>query len=88
MVSYLTSFGDRKEIAVSLTYIQLGNIDVNSIDRKVVASECVTAIEDVVAESLDFEVYLKDRILEIESSPDIVFDGASAIMLKRVGMGI
>nr|CCA18008.1 cell division protein ftsZ putative [Albugo laibachii Nc14] len=68
---------------VHFVYVQS---DINRISRKVVASGCNAIIQSLVNEIVQYELFLYNRVLEVESIPEFEFLDQPLILLKRIGV--
>ncbi|KDO21937.1 hypothetical protein SPRG_13119 [Saprolegnia parasitica CBS 223.65] len=61
--------------------------DINAISRVVVASGCTASVQTSVGEVFQYELYLYDRVVEVESVTEYEFFDQPTIALKRIGLG-
>lgn len=60
--------------------------DINTISRQVVASGCNAVVQASVGEIFQYELYLYERVVEVESIPEFEFIDQPLIVLKRIGI--
>ncbi|OQS00864.1 hypothetical protein ACHHYP_02246 [Achlya hypogyna] len=60
--------------------------DINAISRVVVASGCTASVQTSVGEVFQYELYLYDRVVEVESVTEYEFFDQPTIALKRIGL--
>ncbi|TMW62864.1 hypothetical protein Poli38472_005482 [Pythium oligandrum] len=60
--------------------------DINTISRKVVASGCNAVVQASVGEIFQYELFLYERVVEVESIPEFEFIDQPLIILKRIGI--
>lgn len=61
-------------------------VDINTISRQVVASGCNAVVQASVGEIFQYELYLYERVVEVESIPEFEFIDQPLIVLKRIGI--
>ena len=57
------------------------------MSRKVVASACNALVQASVGEIFQYELYLYERVVEVESVPEFEFIDQPLMILKRIGIG-
>ncbi|CAK4081164.1 unnamed protein product [Aphanomyces euteiches] len=60
--------------------------DINTISRVVVASGCTASVQASIGEVFQYELYLYDRVVEVESVSEYEFFDQPTIALKRIGI--
>lgn len=60
--------------------------DTSGMSRSVVATGCTASIVESIDESVEFDLFVLDRVLEIESIPEFLFAKRPHILLKRIGI--
>ncbi|GLD95393.1 hypothetical protein PINS_up004037 [Pythium insidiosum] len=60
--------------------------DINKIARQVVASGCNAVVQASVGEIFQYELFLYERVVEVESIPEFEFIDQPLIVLKRIGI--
>uniref|UniRef100_K3X942 Uncharacterized protein n=1 Tax=Globisporangium ultimum (strain ATCC 200006 / CBS 805.95 / DAOM BR144) TaxID=431595 RepID=K3X942_GLOUD len=60
--------------------------DINTISRQVVASGCNAVVQASVGEIFQYELFLYERVVEVESIPEFEFIDQPLIVLKRIGV--
>ncbi|RLN89661.1 hypothetical protein BBJ28_00003795 [Nothophytophthora sp. Chile5] len=60
--------------------------DINTMSREVVASGCNAVVQASVGEIFQYELFLYERVVEVESIPEFEFVDQPLIVLKRVGI--
>ncbi|OQR80881.1 hypothetical protein THRCLA_11920 [Thraustotheca clavata] len=60
--------------------------DINAISRVVVASGCTASVQTSIGEVFQYELYLYDRVVEVESVTEYEFFDQPTIALKRIGL--
>ncbi|DAZ96738.1 TPA: hypothetical protein N0F65_012315 [Lagenidium giganteum] len=60
--------------------------DINAMARDVVASGCNALVQSSVGEIFQYELYLYERVVEVESIPEFEFIDQPLIVLKRIGI--
>ncbi|GMF33144.1 unnamed protein product [Phytophthora fragariaefolia] len=60
--------------------------DINTMSRQVVASGCNAVVQASVGEIFQYELFLYERVVEVESIPEFEFIDQPLIVLKRVGI--
>eukprot|EP00644_Phytophthora_capsici_P013621 jgi/Phyca11/549603/estExt2_Genewise1Plus.C_PHYCAscaffold_330137 len=62
--------------------------DINTMSREVVASGCNAVVQASVGEIFQYELFLYERVVEVESIPEFEFIDQPLIVLKRIGIVI
>lgn len=60
--------------------------DINGMSRQVVASGCNAVVQASVGEIFQYELFLYERVVEVESIPEFEFIDQPLIVLKRIGI--
>ncbi|KAG7397690.1 hypothetical protein PHYBOEH_000310 [Phytophthora boehmeriae] len=60
--------------------------DINTMSREVVASGCNAVVQASVGEIFQYELFLYERVVEVESIPEFEFIDQPLIVLKRIGI--
>ncbi|EGZ17300.1 hypothetical protein PHYSODRAFT_360477 [Phytophthora sojae] len=60
--------------------------DINTMSRQVVASGCNAVVQASVGEIFQYELFLYERVVEVESIPEFEFIDQPLIVLKRIGI--
>lgn len=60
--------------------------DINTMSRQVVASGCNAIVQASVGEIFQYELFLYERVVEVESIPEFEFIDQPLIVLKRIGI--
>uniref|UniRef100_A0AAV1TK46 Uncharacterized protein n=1 Tax=Peronospora matthiolae TaxID=2874970 RepID=A0AAV1TK46_9STRA len=60
--------------------------DINTMSREVVASGCNAVVQASVGEIFQYELFLYDRVVEVESISEFEFIDQPLIVLKRIGI--
>jgi hypothetical protein len=60
--------------------------DINTMSREVVASGCNAVVQASVGEIFQSELFLYERVVEVESIPEFEFIDQPLIVLKRIGI--
>ncbi|CAI5744183.1 unnamed protein product [Peronospora destructor] len=60
--------------------------DINTISREVMASGCNAVVQASVGEIFQYELFLYERVVEVESISDFEFIDQPSIVLKRIGI--
>ncbi|TDH67594.1 hypothetical protein CCR75_006214 [Bremia lactucae] len=60
--------------------------DINTMSREVVASGCNAVVQASVGEIFQYELFLYERVVEVESIPDFELIDQPLIVLKRIGI--
>ncbi|CEG38638.1 Ankyrin repeat-containing domain [Plasmopara halstedii] len=60
--------------------------DINKMSRKVVASGCNAVVQASVGEIFQYELFLYERVVEVESIPEFELTDQPLIVLKRIGI--
>ena len=60
--------------------------DINTMSREVVASGCNAVVQASVGEIFQYELYLYERVVEVESITEYEFIDQPSIVLKRIGI--
>ncbi|CAI5737114.1 unnamed protein product [Hyaloperonospora brassicae] len=76
-----------KEIpAASIVRFVYVKCDINTMSREVVASGCNAVVQASVGEIFQYELFLYDRVVEVESIAKFEFIDQPLIVLKRIGI--
>ncbi|POM73669.1 Ankyrin repeat protein [Phytophthora palmivora] len=60
--------------------------DINTMSREVVASGCNAVVQASVGEIFQYELFLYERVVEVESIPEFEYIDQPLIVLKRIGI--
>ncbi|RLO00874.1 hypothetical protein DYB28_006889 [Aphanomyces astaci] len=82
-VSFKCDYGSVLPCIYRFVYVKC---DINTISRVVVASGCTASVQASIGEVFQYELYLYDRVVEVESVSEYEFFDQPTIALKRIGI--